>query len=64
MSYNNQLNNYAIKIGSDTYGWFKDYDAARNLFNFYATSPNELHDVLVLMDSHTGELLEICQPEK
>jgi len=64
MSYKNHVNNYTVKIGSDTYGQFKDCNEARNLFNFYAAYPNELHDVLVLMDSHTGELLEICQPEK
>ena len=58
------IRNYDVRIGQETYCYFEDYEAALNLFNFYAASPNELHDVLVLMDSHTGELLEICQPEK
>lgn len=62
MTYCQKFAVYEVKIGDDTYAWFKDLEKATERFNFYAAAPDELEDVLTLVESKTGEILKQVNP--
>ena len=61
MTYQNRFGQYAVKIGNATYKWFKDRDKAITCFNWYSEAPEELDDVLRLVEIKTGKVLMECE---
>ena len=67
MSYQKQFGKYAVKIGVNTVRWFKDFNKAQDLFNFYKScgedDPEEIdNEVLTLVDIQQNKVLDSFDP--